>query len=448
MENKINIAKLLKDCPSGMELDCTTWESVTLERVTNNAIFIKRNSKVPAFDNRVILNQYGRVTNHPDEKCRIFPKGKTTWEGFCKPFKNGDIVATATGNWIGITEGGEKDHSIPTHCVIKSDGTFEAYFGKKKSWAFSRLATDEEKQKLFTVIKRAGYCWNDETKALERLIEPIFKKGDKVQPKNMASRYRIIDSVEDTFYTLVPTGRIYFTDQNNWELAIKPIFKVGDKITYILGEYMKASGTQGVISEITDDKYIFTDGSHLSIANQDYWKLVIEPIFKVGNKIKDIRNNSEGTILKITTEGYECHFEFGNFIVSFKDQNNWKLVPKFKKGDNVKHKESGIYCTIGDYAEGLKGYHTNIGHCISDNDVDNWELVSDKFDINTLVPFESKVLIRNAENQRWIPAFWGCRCKDGYITTFGWCKYCIPFEYNSDLMNSTLDCSNYFKTWE
>ena len=27
MENKINIAELLKDCPRGMELDCTIWDS-------------------------------------------------------------------------------------------------------------------------------------------------------------------------------------------------------------------------------------------------------------------------------------------------------------------------------------------------------------------------------------------------------------------------------------
>lgn len=28
MENKINIVELLKDCPQGMELDCTMYEDV------------------------------------------------------------------------------------------------------------------------------------------------------------------------------------------------------------------------------------------------------------------------------------------------------------------------------------------------------------------------------------------------------------------------------------
>ena len=33
MENKINVAQLLKDCPEGMELDCTMWDNVRLKCV-------------------------------------------------------------------------------------------------------------------------------------------------------------------------------------------------------------------------------------------------------------------------------------------------------------------------------------------------------------------------------------------------------------------------------
>ena len=33
MKEKINIAELLKDCPKGMELDCTMFENVTFVRV-------------------------------------------------------------------------------------------------------------------------------------------------------------------------------------------------------------------------------------------------------------------------------------------------------------------------------------------------------------------------------------------------------------------------------
>ena len=54
----------------------------------------------------------------------------------------------------------------------------------------------------------------------------------------------------------------------------KPKFKVGDKIVNIPRKYMGASGTQGTISEITDNKYIFTDGSYIFISDQDSWELV------------------------------------------------------------------------------------------------------------------------------------------------------------------------------
>ena len=33
---KINIAKLLEDCPKGMELDCSVFEDVTLYKINTN----------------------------------------------------------------------------------------------------------------------------------------------------------------------------------------------------------------------------------------------------------------------------------------------------------------------------------------------------------------------------------------------------------------------------
>jgi hypothetical protein len=73
---------------------------------------------------------------------------------------------------------------------------------------------------LFQKIKEAGYKWNQETKTLEKLIEPKFKVGDKVRVKNeVSNNYRIIDGVFDTFYSLQMFGRIDFTEQDRWELV-------------------------------------------------------------------------------------------------------------------------------------------------------------------------------------------------------------------------------------
>lgn len=65
-------------------------------------------------------------------------------------------------------------------------------------------------------------------------------------------------------------------DQRDWSKfkLKKPKFKVGDKIVNIPRKYMGALGTQGIISKITDDKYIFTNDSYIFISNQDSWELV------------------------------------------------------------------------------------------------------------------------------------------------------------------------------
>ena len=89
---KINIAELLKDCPQGMELACTMYDNIELNYVLEgNAYPIK----VQTPDGQISLNKYGCYSNNEHAKCVIFPKGKTTWEGFVPPckFKEGDIIS-------------------------------------------------------------------------------------------------------------------------------------------------------------------------------------------------------------------------------------------------------------------------------------------------------------------------------------------------------------------
>ena len=109
--------------------------------------------------------------------------------------------------------------------------TNEFFFSRER---FDRLSTEEEKELLFKAIKDNGYKWNAETKTLEKLVEPKFK--------------------------------------------------VGDKIANRLCKYMWTDGSQGIISKITDNKYIFTDGSYISTSNQDNWELVHDKKHKFNPK--------------------------------------------------------------------------------------------------------------------------------------------------------------------
>lgn len=235
---KINIAELLKDCPKGMELDCTIYDNVTFERfdVEQNRCYFKAG---PA--DTFWTTCYGKINDSPFGKCVIFPKGKTTWEGFvpsCE-FKDGDIVATTNGLWIGITTGGKSGESIPTYCVTTSAGGFEAYFNYREKWKFQRLATTWEKEKLFKAIKDNGYKWNEETKTLEKLAEPKFKDGDRVVKKGDISTPVSIVRVGDKYYyhysnTEGTIGLLPIAEQDDWELVqnkfdittLKPFDKV------------------------------------------------------------------------------------------------------------------------------------------------------------------------------------------------------------------------------
>ena len=161
-----------------------------------------------------------------------------------------------------------------------------------------------------------------------------------------------------------------------------------------------------------------------------------------------------------------------------KGQRDWSKFQKpFKDGD-VFHIKSGKYylCIrnlFGDFGDIIFHkddiyYSSEDGYLIPSNSnipykveycVDEYfrthetksleKMVKDKFDINTLIPFESKVLIRNDKELHWIPAFWGCKCNDDeYVTTYGWSLYCIPYEGNEHLCGTTDDCDDYYKTWE
>lgn len=84
MENKkINIAELLKNCPKGMELDCAMLENVVFDHIYEGIYPIRIRKKDGSLE---MLTENGCFHLSKDAKCVIFPKGKTTWEGFVPPY--------------------------------------------------------------------------------------------------------------------------------------------------------------------------------------------------------------------------------------------------------------------------------------------------------------------------------------------------------------------------
>ena len=301
MENRISIAKLLQDCPKGMELDCVMCDNVTFKGILDGNCYP---IQIETPEGDMQLNQYGCMSFSRHAKCVIFPKGKTTWEGFQRPFKDGDVVAHQNhmGTWIGIYHKHDYLNGyFSSYCCIGRDGKFWADFNNRHGYDKTRLATEEERQKLFQAIKDNGYKWNAETKTLEKLVEPKFKVGDRIAHKNGITKPFVISQVGGGYY--------YANDKN-----------------------------------------------------------------AVG-------------------------------MMRIEDQDNYELVP-------------------------------------------------DKFDITTLIPFESRVLVRDYNYEKWFPGFWGCYdrdsdCERPFITV-GWALYkqCIPYEGNEHLIGKTDDCDEFYKTWE
>ena len=133
-------------------------------------------------------------------------------EGYGNTFKNGKIAFT--------------DEKVPYY---------------SKSWTCNlHPATKEQRDLLFQKIKEAGYKLEAKTKTLYK------------------------EAKTKTLYKDTKTKTLY---------KVEPKFKVGDKIVNVPMKSMSGPWTQATISEITNDKYIFTDGSYMRISDQDHWEL-------------------------------------------------------------------------------------------------------------------------------------------------------------------------------
>jgi hypothetical protein len=88
MKEQLDLVKILKDCPKGMELDCTMYDNVTLKSVSDDADNIYPICIEMKCGFIARLTKYGQNACINDAKCVIFPKGKTTWDGFYRYWEN------------------------------------------------------------------------------------------------------------------------------------------------------------------------------------------------------------------------------------------------------------------------------------------------------------------------------------------------------------------------
>lgn len=140
----------------------------------------------------VLANEQQRQRMYEKIKCSGYKYNQqlNKLEKLVEPkFKDGDVVFThanclkvGVGNaWISIFKE-KRNGGVATYIDYAEDGSdYYSYLDGDKAFLCmesdilrQRLATEEEKQKLFQVIKDNGYKWNAETKTLEKLVPNKF----------------------------------------------------------------------------------------------------------------------------------------------------------------------------------------------------------------------------------------------------------------------------------
>lgn len=212
MENKINIAELLKDFPKGAKLYSPLCGECTFQCIHSEL----KKILISTSDGATLTFHYnGTYYQMDNSECLLFPsKDQRDWRKFQRPFMDGDILVDISGD-IYICKIISTYNYCGSYASINSNGVFISYYTPFIEDS-SRYATEEEKQKLFDAIKANGYKWDPETKTLENL--PKFKVGDRVVKKDGISVPLSIRWIGDKYY--------YFNRENSIEIL--PIAKQDD----------------------------------------------------------------------------------------------------------------------------------------------------------------------------------------------------------------------------
>lgn len=239
MEQKINLVELLKDCPNGMELYSPIYGVGLLTKVTNRI-----HVKFPKEHNVKCFRLDGKVSE--DGEIMLFPKGKTTWDGFKPPckFRSGDVLVSESGNIVLLSHI-DSENIVHYHCIIPTYGSFR--IEEKTNIGVGRyyecvLANEQQKQRMYDKIKSSGYIYNQHINKLEKLIESKFKVGDKIKDKNNREWFVVQVFKKHFDISSVPNAEGYFVpieDQDKYELVpnkfdittLKPFDKVLVRVT-------------------------------------------------------------------------------------------------------------------------------------------------------------------------------------------------------------------------
>lgn len=184
MENKINIAEILRDMPKGTKLYSLLYGKCEFERISNNNEFpVVVHSEIKP--SSISFTKYGHYLYEvEDADCVLFPSAKMRdWDKF---FKRGDVVFNEHSRMVAVFDGwasGEYTEFNTTIILYKKSNDWGEEEVCSTEW-FTK-ATDEERAEFIAAAeKHYGGKYNPETLQVEpvKVAEPKcpFKPFQKV----------------------------------------------------------------------------------------------------------------------------------------------------------------------------------------------------------------------------------------------------------------------------
>lgn len=342
MNKNIDLVELLKDCPKGTTFYSRAIGAVTFNCINSDRICVKNHKGIETAYTKSGKFYYAEE----DAEIDLFPsKDQRDWSKWHRPFVDGDVVYAKVYDLSYIIIYHKQiDERVYRHaCLCLETGTF----GCDKDGIFTddpidewRLATKEEKAKLFDAIKSHGYNWNDTTKTLEKLEDNEDKGNisDGYHTFNELYEYRLLynasmfnELAKQGLYDVHKSkkhsdGTIPFDDEN-WFIVqaelptgqISNHYEMKDWDLFKIPEKEKANPYDGHTPQDVAKRL------------RDFLTLEksIKPKFKVGDIITTKNGLQTYKITGVTSEYYSSKTQ-GNDCVGVlpvKDQDDWMLVP-------------------------------------------------------------------------------------------------------------------------
>lgn len=184
MENKINVAEILRDCPKGTKLYSPVCGACTFLRVEDSAFYPVMVKRVSDATIREDFTKDGRYAEGvEDGECVLFPSAEMRdWDKF---FKRGDVVYNPNSGMLAIFEGWVNNDYTEFNTTLNyyNDHTF----GEEEVCATDCFVKATDKQRVVFIEaaeKHYGGKYNPETLQVEpvEVVEPkcSFKPFDKV----------------------------------------------------------------------------------------------------------------------------------------------------------------------------------------------------------------------------------------------------------------------------